>query len=183
MMKAKYPTGMRYSQLSWQGFSTGVFLAYGYALLFFLYAGIRLTVSVVGIVEPPHLVKTLLLLLMSLLLTVLVFAGFMSLIAGIGGAMTAVAALYLTRWISYRKALVIFAVFSVMLIHLGILATTGTSIITTHLATYAFWFGLPALIYVLFCVIAGAYIEKSFNSNDVDHNESMLEAMQHITVN
>lgn len=153
---------MTYSQISWQGFSSGVFLTYGYALLIFLYLAIRLIASVVGVEEPPHLLKTLFLLVMSLLLTILMFAAVMSLIAGLSGALTASLALWLTRWIPYHKALASIMCSLVIGMHVITFAISGTSLLTTHLSTYLLWIGLPTIIYLIFGIIAGHRIHNIY---------------------
>lgn len=158
MTKTKYATHMTYSQISWQGFSSGVFLTYGYSLMVFLYLAIRLATSVVGVEEPPHLFKTVLLLVMSLLLTILMVAVVMSLIAGFSGALTAILALWFTQWLPYHKALAGVICILVVVIHGVIFATSGASLLTTHLPTYLFWIGIPTIVYLVFGIIAGNHI-------------------------
>ena len=162
MMKSKKFSEMTYPQLSWQGFSSGVFLTYGYALLIFLYLAIRLVASVMGVEEPPHLFKTLMLMVMSLLLTILMFAALMSLVAGFCGALTAVLALWLARWFPYRKALAGVIVVLIVAMHTVIFAMSGTAFLTTHLSTYLFWVGIPTLIYLGFGLYAGKRLHEIY---------------------
>ena len=148
-------------QMAWLGFSGGVILTYCYATMFFLYAAIRLASSAISSAEPSHAAGTLFLLGMSLLLTVLVFAALMALVAGAIGVTTALIAYWLKRWLPIPMTLIGTSFAITGLVNLSVIVGTGSDLFGTQLQTYLFWLAVPSLIYLMYSVYVGKILSQS----------------------
>lgn len=89
-----------------------------------------------AIQNPDIKAETLFLLVMALLLTVLVFAALMALVAAVVGATTALIAYWLKRWLPIPLTVIGTNFAIIMLVNLSVIVNTGPDLFDSLLQTY-----------------------------------------------
>lgn len=160
---------------AWDGAKTGVGLTVAYAVVYTLYAFVRLSLSIQGAMPSGDWWQTAAASGITFVVGAIFFTVIASVIAALLGALTMMAIrrllLSFNQALSPRKAVVIgFLVGIVVWLSLTIIlqVLTDSRFTPEFLDTYLFWFGFPGLVYVAASSIVGWRLNALWHRQ---HNE------------
>jgi hypothetical protein len=145
---------------AWDGAKIGIVLTFAYALTFAVYAVIRSSVRIQGILQPDEWWGLTLGNAVTLTFGVIVFALVTAILSALIGALTIVVLKWLLALLkadqSPRKAVLIGVVASFacwLTVTLVLQIVSGGRISMAFPETYVFWVGLPGLVFICTCSV------------------------------